>query len=111
MHKSVGTLILAVLIAGATPAFAAEAAAPTAIPAATPGHYSVTETLVGKMLDDPAANELLKKEIPSVYANEMFHSMGRDSTLAAIQQFEPEALKNEVLARVQVALNKLPAAK
>jgi hypothetical protein len=61
------------------------------------------------MLDDPAANEVLKKMIPTVYANEMFHSMGRESTLAAIQQYEPEALSNENLAKVQAELDKLPA--
>lgn len=109
MRKTIGSLMLAALVLGAAPAIAGEAA--TTIPAATPGHYSVKETLVGKMLDDPAANELLKKMIPSVYANEMFQTMGRDNTLQGIQQFEPEALKDEVLAKVQTELNKLPVKK
>jgi hypothetical protein len=109
MRKTLGTLMLAALVLGATPTIAAEAAA--TIPAAAPGHYSVKETLVGLMLDDPAANKLLKELIPGVYANEMFQSMGRDNTLLGIQQFEPEALKDEVLAKVQTELNKLPAKK
>jgi hypothetical protein len=109
MRKTIGTLILAALAFATVPALAADAA--TTIPAAAPGHYSVKETLVGKMLDDPAADELLKKMIPSVYANDMFHSMGRDNTLQGIQQFEPEALKDEVLAKLQTELNKLPVKK
>lgn len=109
MRKTLGTLILAALAFGAVPALAADA--PATIPAAAPGHYSVKETQVGKMLDDPAANELLKKMIPTVYANEMFHSMGRENTLQGIQQYEPEALSDEVLAKVQTELNKLPEKK
>ena len=109
MRNTLGSLILAGLLAGTVPALAAEAAA--TIPAAAPGHYSVKETLVGKMLDDPAADELLKKMIPSVYGNDMFHTMGRESTLQSIQQYEPEALKDEVLAKVQAELNKLPTKK
>jgi hypothetical protein len=76
-----------------------------------PAHYSVTDTLVGKLLDDPAAAEILKKLIPTVYANEMFQSAGRDLTLAAIQQYEPEALNNDNLAKIQAEFDKIPAKK
>jgi len=109
MRKTLGTLVLAALITAVVPALAADA--PAAIPAAAPGHYSVKETLVGKLLDDPAAAELLKKMIPTVYANDMFHSMGRENTLQGIQQYEPESLSDAVLAKVQAELNKLPAQK
>lgn len=104
---------------GTAPAPSAAPAAPPAPPAAqkpaTPAagnaaaHYSVETTLVGKMLDDPAATEVLKKTIPTVYANEMFHSMGRESTLKSIQQYEPEALSDANLAKLQAELNKIPA--
>ena len=107
MKKSLRILALAGLFAGAlpvvTPALAADA------PAAAAAHYSVETTLVGKMLDDPAANALLKRMIPTVYANEMFQSMGRVLTLKAIQQYEPEALSDENLAKVQAELDKIPA--
>lgn len=108
MRRSTHVVALAALLAGVAPtvfvtATGAEAAAAQA------GHYSVATTLVGKMLDDPAANALLKKLIPTVYANEMFQSAGRDLTLQAIQQYEPEALSDENLARIQTELNKLPA--
>jgi len=107
MRHLVRSLVLTALVAGAlpmtVPAFAADAAA---VPAA---HYSVTTTLVGKMLDDPAANAVLKKMIPTVYANDMFQSMGRDLTLKDIQQYEPEALSEENLAKLQAELDKIPA--
>ena len=107
MKKSLRILVLAGLFAGAlpvvTPTLAADAAA---APAA---RYSVATTLVGKMLDDPAANALLKQMIPTVYANEMFQSAGRELTLKDIQQYEPEALSDANLAKLQAELDKLPA--
>jgi hypothetical protein len=103
MRRILPGLVLATLAAGAlptmiVPAVAADAAA----------HYSVSTTLVGKMLDDPAAAAVLKKLIPTAYANEMFQSMGRDQTLKALQQYEPE-LTDENLARIQAELDKIPA--
>ena len=104
MRKSLHSLVLAALVSGAlsmtVPAVAADA---------PPAHYSVATTLVGTMLDDPAANALLQKMIPTVYANEMFKTMGRDLTLKAIQQYEPEALSDANLAKIQAELDKLPA--
>jgi hypothetical protein len=103
MRKTLRSLVLAALASGAlsmiVPAVAADAAA----------HYSVETTLVGKMLDDPAANALLAKLIPTVYANDQFKTSGRDLTLKAIQQYEPEALSDANLARIQAELNKIPA--
>lgn len=108
MRNTARSLILAALATAAvpmivTPVFAADTAAASA------AHYSVATTLVGKMLDDPAANALLKKLIPTVYANDMFQTAGRDLTLKAIQQFEPDALSEENLAKIQAELDKLPA--
>ena len=105
MLNTLRTLVLAALAAGAlsmtVPAVAADAA--------PPAHYSVSTTLVGKLLDDPAANALLQKLIPTVYANEMFKTSGRELTLKAIQQYEPEALSDANLAKLQAELDKLPA--
>ena len=108
MHKSIRILVLAGLVAGSVPTmivptFAADA------PAAPSAHYSVATTHVGTMLDDPAANALLKKMIPTVYANPMFQSSGRDLTLKDIQQYEPEALSDANLAKLQAELDKIPA--
>lgn len=92
-------------IAGLPPAAAQNTTASQA------SHYSVEETLVGKLLDDPAAAEILKRLIPTVYANEMFQSAGRDLTLKAIQQYEPDALSDANLAKIQAELDKIPAKK
>ncbi len=114
MRTTFRSLILAALAVGATPTLVApvlagEAPAAPAAPAAPSAHYSVTATTVGKMLDDPAANALLKKLIPTVYANEMFQTMGRDLTLKDIQQYEGEALSDANLEKIQAELNKIPA--
>lgn len=97
---SLGLFAAATLAVSGAPAFAADAAA---------AHYSVATTLVGKMLDDPASDAVLKKMIPSVYANEMFKTAGRELTLKQIQQYEPEALSDANLAKVQAELDKIPA--
>ena len=75
--------------------------------AAQPAHYSVQTTKVGVLLDDPRANAILQRLIPVVHANEMFQSMGRDQTLAGIQQYEPATLTDEMLATIQAEFDKL----
>jgi hypothetical protein len=99
---------ISILMAAALLAVPTTAMAQPAATAAKP-HYSATETLVGKLLDDPAAAEILKKMVPTVYANDMFQTAGRDLTLKAIQQYEPDALSDENLAKIQAELNKIPA--
>ena len=97
---------LSLAAAGLAAAVAAPAAMAQTAPAA---HYSVTETKVAKLLDDPAAAEILRRLIPTVYANEMFQSAGREFTLKDIQQYEPEALNDENLAKIQAEFDKIPA--
>jgi len=104
MRKTLMTLALASL-AGAglamlpVPAFAQ---------AAQSAHYSVADTPVGKLIDDPAAAAILQKLIPTVWANEMFQSAGRDLTLKAIQQYEA-VLTDAKLAEIQAEFDKIPA--
>jgi hypothetical protein len=107
MRKSLHAVVLAVLTPFALPVMIPATAAAD-YPVAASAHYSVQSTLVGKMLDDPAANALLKKLIPTVYANDMFQTSGRELTLKAIQQYEPEALSDENLAKIQAELDKIP---
>lgn len=101
-------IMMAVALASmAGPAMLA-VSAPAAAQAGEPTRYSVTETPAGTLIDDPAAAAILQKLIPTVWANEMFQSMGRDLTLKAIQQFEA-VLTDEKLAEIQAELDKLPA--
>ena len=41
----------------------------------------------------------------------MFQTQGRSLTLKAIQQFEPEALSDANLAKIQAEFDKIPAKK
>lgn len=107
MRKQSLKLAMLLLVA---PALAVPVAAVAQGAAASqPAHYSVSETLVGKLLDDPAAADILKRLIPTVFANEMFQTAGRDLTLKAIQQYEPEALSDANLAKIQAEFDKIPA--
>jgi para-nitrobenzyl esterase len=102
--KALPALLLATpLLVPGTPAAAQETKTAQA------AHYSVNETLVGQLLDDPAAAAILKKLIPTVYANDLFQTSGRDLTLRAIQQYEPEALSDANLAKIQAEFDKIPA--
>ena len=105
MRNAVGPVLLAAFFSVAAPTIAVTAQAAQA----AADHYSVETTLVGKLLEDPAADAILKRMIPSVYNNEMFKTMGRDSTLKAIQQYEPEALSDANLAKLQAEFDKIPA--
>jgi hypothetical protein len=104
MRKKLIVAALAAISVGAVPVLTAPAAAQAA-----PAHYSVTETPAGKLIDDPAAAAILQKLIPTVWANDQFQSAGRDLTLKAIQQYEPDALSEENLAKIQAEFDKIPA--
>ncbi len=71
--------------------------------------YSVATTRVSVLLDDPKAAAILERLIPDVYANELFQTMGRSQTLAAVQQYEPAALTDAKLAEIQAEFDKLAA--
>lgn len=108
MRKLLLTVALASLSGAAfmipaTGAVAQSASAPKA------AHYSVETTLVETLLADPAAVEILKRLIPTVYSNDQFQSAGRSLTLKAIQQYEPDALSDANLAKIQAEFDKIPA--
>lgn len=70
--------------------------------------YSVEKTRVDKLLQNPAIVEILKKHIPTVYADANFQTMGLSQTLRFIQQFEPNALSDDVLKQLQAEFDKIP---
>ena len=73
--------------------------------------YSVNTTLVGTLLDDPQAAAIIEEMLPTVYANDMFQTMGRSQTLKGIQQYEPGVITEEVLAKIQAAFDELAASR
>lgn len=97
---------LSIATAGLAVAVAAPAAMAQEVLAA---HYSVTETKVAELLDDPAAAEILKRLIPTTFANEMFQTLGRDITLKAVQQYAADELTDVKLAEIQAEFDKIPA--
>jgi len=105
MHTIRIAFAMAILAGTALPVLHAPASAQAA---PQPTHYSVTETLVGTLIDDPAAAAVLQKLIPTVWANNLFQTSGRDLTLKAIQQFET-ILSDEKLAEIQAEFDKIPA--
>ena len=104
MTMALATSAIGLLLTPQAAAYAQEAAA-----SPKPAHYSVTQTLVGTLLDDPAAAEVLKRLVPTVYADDQFQNAGRSLTLQAIQQFVPDALNDANLAKIQAEFDKLPA--
>lgn len=103
---ALGICALSLTLAGA-----AEPAMAQTVSAAQTRPYSVAETTIATLLDDPEAADILKRLIPTVYANDMFQTMGRPQTLKAVQQYEPAALSDDVLTQIQAELDKLPAPK
>lgn len=101
-------LLVAMALASAAVPFPMLAAAPAPAPVESAARYSVAETPVGKLIDDPVTAAILQKLIPTVWTNEMFQSMGRELTLAAIQQYEA-VLTDEKLAEIQAEFDKIPA--
>ena len=102
---------LASIIAGLALAMASTTALAEATPAApAPAAYTTAETNIGVLLDDPAAKEILVKHLPGLAASPQIE-MARGMTLKATQQFAPNMVTDEVLAKVDADLAKLPAKK
>ena len=70
-------------------------------------HYSIESTTIGTLLDDPAAAEILERLIPTVYANDIFQTMGRPNTLRTAQQYESAVLTEEKMQEIQAAFDQL----
>ncbi len=99
------------LIAGliATASLSVSATA-IAADAATATGYSTAETSIGTLLDDPAAKAVLDKVMPSFSTNPQIE-MARGMTLKQVQQFAPDQMTDEVLAKVDAELTKVPVKK
>ncbi|WP_254049822.1 hypothetical protein [Novosphingobium sp. TH158] len=94
------TIMIAGLLASASvPAMAAEAAA-----------YTTAETSIGTLLDDPAAKAILEKHLPGMAGNAQI-DMARGMTLKQVQGFAPDQFSDELLAKIDADLAKLPAKK
>lgn len=95
MKKILSALILTVALAG--PALADQA-------------YSTAETDIGTLLDNPETKAVLVKYIPDSVADPQF-DLARAMTLKQVQPYAPEKFPDELLARIDAELAKMPAAK
>jgi hypothetical protein len=80
-----------------------------AAPAATP-YYSVEDSTVGDLLDNPAAMAILVKHLPDVVNGEGIER-ARGMTLQAIQPFSQGKITDEQLAAVDKDLASAPQSK
>ena len=97
--------IIAGLIATASlsaPAFAADAAAAAG--------YTTAETSIGALMDDPAAKAVIDKHLPGFSGNPQIE-MARGMTIKQVQQFAPDMIKDEILAKIDADLASVPVKK
>lgn len=81
------------------------AADPKAAPVSA--HYSVEDTPIGDLLDDPRARAILDKYIPGFSTGDQV-DMARGMTLRSIQPYAPDTVTDDVLAKIQGDFAKLP---
>jgi para-nitrobenzyl esterase len=91
----------------ATPVLAADAPAAPAAPAAA---FSVADTDIGTLLDNPATKAILDKYMPGMSTNPQI-DMARAMTLKQVQSYAPDQFKDETLAKIDADLAKIPAPK
>lgn len=70
-------------------------------------HYSTADTDIATLLADPAARAILDKYLPT-FADSPQTGMIRNATLRSIQGYALSVLTDEVLARIDADLAKLP---
>lgn len=85
-------------------------AAALAVPALADPAFSTAETDIGTLLDNPETRAVLLKLIPDTVADPQF-DLARAMTLRQVQPYAPEKFPDELLARIDTELAKVPAAK
>lgn len=72
--------------------------------------YSTEETDLGTILDDEAARKIVDSHIPGFSSGDQI-DMARGMTLKDIQMYSPDAITDEILAKIDADFSKLPAEK
>lgn len=81
---------------------------PKPLPALQAGaHYSIEETALGWLLDDPAAKRILDEHVPGLTSSPTI-ALARGMTLRQMQGYAPDNLTDEMLAAIDAELIKLP---
>ena len=69
---------------------------------------STTETTIGDLLANPDSKAIVDKYMPGFSGNPQIE-MAKGMTFKQIQQFAPDQIKDELLAKIDADLTKLPA--
>jgi hypothetical protein len=99
--------ILAGVMSGPAMAQAQAGQQPAAGQAAQAQGKLSVDSLVGDILDYPAAKAVLVKHIPAIGEDDQIEQ-ARSMTLRSLQQFAPDAFTDAVLAGIDADLAKLP---
>ncbi|WP_395397166.1 hypothetical protein WBP07_31325 [Novosphingobium sp. BL-8A] len=106
-------LLAGACLAGISVALPAQAASPApaapSAPAAAPA-YSTATTPIGDLLDNPATKAVLVKDVPALVSNPQI-DMARGMTLKQVQAYAADTLTDDVLAKIDADLARVPAAK
>ncbi len=94
----------------ATPVVAVAQAVPAPAASTASGKYSVDETTLGTLLDDPAAKAVLIKHVPAIVSNDQVE-MARGFTLKSLQNYAADQLTDAKLTAINADLAKLPTKK
>jgi hypothetical protein len=100
------------LLAGALAASAVLAPTAFAAPpaAAAPAAAYSTNTDLGTLLANPATKAVLQKHVPQLIANDQI-SAASSMTLRQVQSYAADMLTDDVLAKIDADLAKVPAQK
>ena len=69
---------------------------------------STAETTIGDLLANPDSKAIVDKYMPGFSGNPQIE-MAKGMTFKQIQQFAPDQIKDELLAKIDADLTKLPA--
>jgi len=97
-------IILACAIAASATFSLSSFAAPAA------AHYSTEDSSIGDLMDNPKTKAILDKYVPGLTSAEQIDA-ARGMTLKAVQQFAPDTVTDDALAKIDADLAKLPAEK
>ncbi len=100
--------LLLALVALSPASYAQTAPAPTAPAAAE--KYTVADTDVGTLLDNPDTKAILAKYLPELISSPQI-DMARSMTLQSMQSYAPDKLSDATLAKIDVELAKIPVKK
>jgi hypothetical protein len=107
MRKTAVTALLVMPILLAFGAQAQEATAPSPTPAP---YYSTSTSKIGDLLANPETKAVLEQDIPKVIHDDRI-GMGTGMTLKEIQPYAGPDLTDEILAKVDSDLAKVPGPK